>query len=310
MKSNKQIVFGASISSKACDGFSTEITDVLRESIAQLGITRYRVMTYWDECEIEQGKYNFSKVDELLDIIEEAQGSVTLCLGLRQPRYPECHQPEWAKQLAASEWEAALFDFITKTVMHFRGRDVIVSYQLENEALNKGIGTCQNYSRRRLREEFSLVASLDSTKPIIMSMTNSWGIPLRRPIPDRVGFSMYRHQWGKKGLSNSHRSVRFIRLRKWLMEAVFARPVFCHELQLEPWGPRATQDLPDDQQNELMGPQQLREAIAYATDSGMDVIDMWGLEWWHWRKHHQDDPEAWKTMQQLLSDRSTADTSQ
>lgn len=292
------ILFGASLSSKACAGFGIEPSKVLVGGLKDLGIKRYRLMTYWDECEAQQGVYDFSAVHILVRMIEKHGGEVTLCVGLRQPRWPECHGPAWLGSSQESLKDKVL-QFLERAVAEFDNYTSVKSYQLENEALNRGIGTCTNFSRKRLRSEFRLLSSI-TKKPIIMSTSNSWGIPIIGPIPDEVGISLYRHQWGPHGLSVRHRSAIFVRVRAMVIRNLLRRPVFCHELQLEPWGPVGTQDLPDAQQRQLMNSLLAEQAIEYARSCSMQTVDMWGLEWWYWRRVQHSDPEMWSTIKECV----------
>ncbi len=299
------IELGASLSSKVCRAYDIDIKKVLYAAQSDLGISRFRLMTYWDECEPQPGLYNFDSVDELVGMVQARGGTVSLCLGLRQPRWPECHRPEWAKSLNSNQLQKQLLKFIEATVVRYRSSPAVVEYQLENEALNKGIGTCDDYSRQRLKLEYQLVKRLDSTRPVIMSTTNSWGLPLLGPIPDVVGFSMYRHQWGRTGLSRRHRSTQFVRARAWTIKRILKRPVFCHELQMEPWGPMATELLSNSLQLKLMNPALINDAYYYAVDSKMKIIDMWGLEWWYWRMHFGDDESCWSEVKKIATNLAT-----
>lgn len=283
MKKDTVITYGASLSVKACRQFSVAERDVLKFALQTLGLRRFRLMTYWDECEQTPGVYDFSKTHEFINEIARYNGEVTLCLGLRQPRWPECHPPEWANELGAYEFNQCLFAFIRKAVGEFKSVNTVVSYQLENEALNRGIGTCENFSQSRLQNEYELIKKLDPYRPVIMSTSDSWGLPARKPRPDMFGFSLYRHQWTQRGLSRRHRSPSFIRLRKQMIERIIRRPVICHELQMEPWGPRGTEQLSNEEQLKLMNAAHMGEALKYARMSGFTTIDMWGLEWWYWR---------------------------
>ena len=296
-----KVVFGASLSDKLCEELGIDPIELVEASINDLSIRRFRLMTYWDQCEPKAGEYDFSKAENLVKQIERAGGQVSLCLGLRQPRWPECHPPKWAQELSKTERDEALMKFIEATIIALRGNQSVVEYQLENEALNRGIGLCDDYDRSRLKRKYQLVKQLDSSRPIVMSTSNSWGLPILGPIPDVVGFSMYRHQWKPDGLSTWHLPSWVVGLRKRIIERLLRRKVFCHELQAEPWGPKATQELSDEQQLELMNPDSIKEAIDYARAAKMEMIDLWGLEWWYWRKVKRDDPSVWEAVKSLLT---------
>ena len=59
--------------------------------------------------------------------------------------------------------------------------------------------------------------------------------------------------------------------------------MFIHELQAEPWGPKATWKMDKKQQAESMDIDQLRENFQLAIKTGLFPIDLWGAEWWYRR---------------------------
>src|SRR5207245_206152 len=85
----------------------------------------------------------------------------------------------------------ALLSYIEQVVSRYKDRACIISYQLENEALLKSFGRRPEVDRRRLKAEYRLIKQLDPATPIIMTTSTSWGIPIRKPIPDIIGFSYY-----------------------------------------------------------------------------------------------------------------------
>ena len=183
--------YGVSFSLKQCRAFSIDPKNCLDWLIDQ-GWRRFRLMSYWNEHEKEQGHYDFTELDWQLARIQKAKGGVTLCLGVKQPRWPEYHWPAWALRLSPDERTAALLAYVETVIQHVKNRPEIISYQLENEALLAGFGRHINIDRRRLRREYALVKRLDPSRPIIMSTSNGWGIPLRRPHPrGGVAFSIY-----------------------------------------------------------------------------------------------------------------------
>lgn len=292
---------GASLSIKQCRNFSIDDTKVLQFAIKDLGISRFRLMSYWDEIEPVPGTYNFDYLDAQIHKIAKHSGTVTLCLGVRQPRWPESHWPNWTKKLTKTERNNALFRFIETTVRRYRKNAHIVSWQLENEALLKNFGEQGDFDRKRLRYEYNLVKQLDSSRPIIMTTSTSWGIPLRRPIPDIVGFSYYRITHSKGAYRKSIYQPWVFKFRASLIRLLWNRPSFIHELQAEPWGPKNIWEMNDSSQSESMNVELLQQNILLSSKTNLYPIDLWGLEWWYWLHEHKktDLAEAIRT---ILSD--------
>ncbi len=256
-------------------------------------------MSYWDEHEKKQGEYDFTSLEKQLVQVAEAGGVVTLCLGARQPRWPENHWPEWAWRTSQKKRSNALLKYVETVVNHFRDDPVIISYQLENEALLKSFGKRAEVLRWRLRDEYKLVKWLDPKRPVIMTTSTSWGVPLRRPRPDIVGFSFYQvlYRGGRYTLS-FHRPW-LDKLRAASIRRLWRTPSFIHELQCEPWGPKTIREMSPEEQAKSMSPEQIARNISLAKQTGLYPIDLWGAEWWYWR-HKHGDPTIWRTVRHFL----------
>lgn len=295
------MTYGVSFSRKACSQFNLKPEEVLRYAINTLGIRHFRCMSYWDDIEIKPGIYDFSWLDEDLQLLSENNCTITLAVGLRQPRWPECHPPRWVKDLADIDFKEALYIFNETVINRYKSFESITSWQLENEALNHGIGTCTNFDRARLAEEYSRIKQIDPSRSILMSTSNSWGLPIRSPRPDIVGFSLYLSQHTSNGYSFSHPSALLHKLRKVAVKKILRRQVIIHELQAEPWGPVGTEKLSDQEQMKSMSPEILQKSLRYAQNTGITHADLWGLEWWTWRMKEFNDRRFEKILQKVFS---------
>lgn len=292
--------FGVSFSLKQCRNFDIDPDDTLKW-LLNVGFRRFRLMSYWNEHEKQPDQLDFKSLDSQIKTISKAGGEITLCLGVRQPRWPENHWPDWAWQLPKQQRSEALLKYIETVVRRYKNEPAIVSYQLENEALLKRFGERPEVDRQRLRAEYALVKSLDKAKPIIMTTSTSWGIPIRRPIPDIVGFSYYHTLYRNGGYHHSQFYPWVHRLRKGLIEQLHGKPSFIHELQLEPWGPTAIWKMPVSEQDKSMSPTQITENIRLAKAIKAPPIDLWGAEWWYWRRK-QGDKTIWQAVVATLLD--------
>ncbi len=295
--------FGASLSIKQCRNFKLDDQEVLKAAITDLGIKRFRLMSYWDETEKVQGTYDFKVLDAQVETIAKLpnkQGQVTMCLGARQPRWPESHWPSWTKDMPKEDRNKALLKFIESVVNRYKKQSVIVSWQLENEALLKNFGQNGDFDRQRLINEYALVKKLDPSRPIIMTTSTSWGIPMRAPIPDMVGFSFYRITFDKGSYRKSIYQPWIFKLRAGLIKIIWRRPSFIHELQAEPWGPKNIWEMDKSEQDKSMSLEILKSNIASARATNLETIDLWGLEWWYWLKFNQNDERIWQYIKQHL----------
>lgn len=290
--------FGVSFSIKQCRNLGIPPADCLTWLIKDCGFRRFRLMSYWNELEPEPGEYDFVELDRQVKQITKAGGTITLCLGARQPRWPENHWPEWAWQPSKPARTNALLNFLGVVVKRYKKYGSVISYQLENEALLASFGTRPEIDRRRLRREFALIKRLDPARPVIMTTSTSWGIPMRSPIPDIVGFSYYQKLYDsrKQAYVTALHRPWLHRLRAFAIRILWRRPCFIHELQLEPWGPKSVWEMPMKEQMRSMSTRQIRRNIKLARKTGLKTIDLWGGEWWYWCYKKQKKPEIAKTV--------------
>lgn len=286
--------FGASFSIKQCRNFDISWEDTLNSLIYDLGLRRFRLMSYWDEHETKPGKVDFTALDKQIRMIEKNEGVITLCLGVRQPRWPESHWPDWAWKLPKAERDKRLLRYVAKVVKRYKGNKTIISWQLENEALLENFGERGDFDVARLKSEFDLVRQLDPVRPIIMTTSTSWGVPVRQPIPEIVGFSYYRTVFNKGKYRSSLYYPWAFKLRAQLIMLLHQKPSFIHELQAEPWGPKNIWEMAAEEQDKSMSPDRLHENIRLAAKTNLYPIDLWGAEWWYWRKIN-DDSILWET---------------
>jgi hypothetical protein len=294
-------VYGASFSPEQATALGLDWKETYQALLSDLGIKRFRLNSYWDVLEPKQGEYDYSSLDYELEQAKAHGATVTLSIGLRQPRYPECHQPGWASSMSKNDQDQALYSFVTQVVNRYKNDSTIESWQLENEAVNTVFGVCAHYDRDRLISEFGLVKRLDSSRPVIMSVSNEYGLPVGDPRPDEFSLSVYRI------VNNAHLpggyftypfTPLFHGLRAAIIERFIHRPVFVGELQAEPWGPKFLADMSMDEQNKSMDAAKLTSIVQYARDTGLSTFDLWGAEWWYWRLQHGD-PSVWAAAKQI-----------
>ena len=279
--------YGISFSVKQCRNFGVDSGKCL-DWLLRKGWRRFRLMSYWNEHEKAQGEYDFTELDQQIEKIGKKKGVVTLCLGVKQPRWPEYHWPSWTRDLTSSEKTEALLNYIRVVVERYKDKKVIISYQLENEALLSNFGRDIDIDRGRLRREYKLVRELDPDRPVYMSTSNGWGVPLRRPLPWGVGFSVYTTMFNRGSYRTTIQKPWLHRMRAWFIKWVLQRPVFIHELQCEPWGHDSIWKMTEAEQDRSMSAERIKHNIDWAQRIKAYPIDLWGAEWWYWRWQRGD----------------------
>lgn len=305
---NDPTELGVSYSIKYADELGIDWKQGYLALLDEVGIKRLRLMSYWDLHEPANDEFMFDDLDWQIDQATRHNATVTLALGQRQPRWPECHVPRWLDALDNNSKQAQLLEYIEEVVTRYRDNPTVVSYQIENEAANRLFGECPEYDPAFLEKEIELIRSLDPTATIITNVSNQSGTPMFGPVKmaDAVGFSIYKNAhfdaFGQQnGWSFWYVPSQWHSLRAAIVDGVVGADTFVHELQAEPWGPQATVNLSDDEQAKTMNPEQLLTNVAFAQQTGMKEIYLWGGEWWYWRLTEFDDEKLWQTVKDVYA---------
>ncbi len=304
---NEPIDLGVTFIPKYARYLDLNPKETLTAMIDDLGFRNLRLVSYWSEHEKQEGQYNFDELDWQMDMAKSRGVKVSLAIGLRQPRWPECHMPAWAEKLPKSEWEPKLKDYIKVVVERYRNHPALASYQLENEYFLKAFGICPDHSRQRLVDEYKLVKSLDTDHPVVVSMSNNAiGTPTYAPTPDAWAVSIYKRVWDKtitKRYFEYPIPAWYYAFRAGWTEFTRGRDVFIHELQAEAWTPEdlGIKETPSQEQDKSMNATRLHHRFEYGRATGMRKIDLWGAEWWYWRKTKRNDPSLWNAAREEVA---------
>lgn len=298
-QAGKPYQLGASFIPSYASYLGLDPHETLGAMISELGVRQFRFVSYWDEIEPKQGTYDFSQLDWQMQSAEKVGAKVSLAVGLRQPRWPECHAPDWVDtSKPASDWQPALEAYMTKVIERYKNSPSLTSYQLENEYFNH-FGDCHNFDRGRLSDELALIHRLDPNHPVIVSRSNNYaGLALREPRGDINGISLYRRVWDAT-LTKRYQTYPFT---SWYyaflagaQRLLVGQPSVIHELQTEPWPPhgQAILDTSLAEQNNTFDAARFMSTVAFAKQTGIRHIDLWGAEYWYYRKVKLHDPSVW-----------------
>jgi drug/metabolite transporter (DMT)-like permease len=278
--------------------------------IDELRPKKMRLIAYWDEIEKEHGTFDFSILDWQMDRIAERGIGVVIVVGMKEPRWPECHIPAWAASANEAVREEALREYIRATVERYRGNPALAAWQVENEPFLK-FGLCATRPRHALEQEISLVKSLDSARPIIVTDGGElglWNAAIR--AGDIFGTTMYRRIYPPSigryvGVIDYPLSPSFFRFRQKLARLLtgeYEKPFIVIELQSEPWGSVEVPFISYEEQTAIFPPDYFRETIQFAKDTGFDEYYLWGSEWWYYVREKEGDARYWDIVKDLLED--------
>lgn len=294
-KPQKNIVWGITFSTIRAQELGFDPATLLATMLDDLHPAKIRIPVYWSEIEPTQGKFDFSKYESLLVETGKRGTEVILVLGRKQPRWPECHQPEWFNSLDAQQQEAATLNMIEHSVAEFKDIQSVVAWQIENEPYFQYGPVCPVTSPALYKKEVNLVAQLDE-KPTIATDSGEKGmwVNVAWSGTNTLGATMYREVYhDKKGKYISYKFPWWsYNIKAGLVKLLTnADDIIGVELQAEPWliisNPKAT---PPAEQLKRMNPDIFRNNIAYATKVGLSENYFWGAEWWYWMaKEHGDD---------------------
>lgn len=306
---DEPLVLGTTFIEDYAESFGLDPQETLEAILSDLGMRQIRLVSYWKEIEATPGQYDFSKLDRQFELANRYDAKVSLAIGMRQPRWPECHEPKWITIDTNNKgaWEPQLYKYMGAVVERYKNNPALGTYELENEFFMKVFGECKDFNRNRLIHEFDMVKKADPNHPIIISRSNNWyGIPVGEPTPDRFAISIYKRVW------DAVITKRYFEypLPPWFYAALAGseelwsgRDMIIHELQSEPWSPNFKQitEISVEEQFKSVNPDRLRERIDYAKDTGMRTIDLWGAEWWYWLKEKHGDPSVWNVVKDAVT---------
>ncbi|KPJ56127.1 hypothetical protein AMJ49_05665 [Parcubacteria bacterium DG_74_2] len=312
----EKITWGINFSQKHVQDLGLNWQECYLSLLDDLEVKNIKLLTHWDLIEIEQGKYNFEDLDWQIRTAEEKGVKLLLVLGRKTGRWPECHIPEWAKDLDKKQQEERVLKLIEKTVLNYRDNISIITWQVENEPFFI-FGECPETDEEFVKKEIDLVKSLDSSRQIIISDSGEFSFWIRAArLGDMVGTTMYLKTWFTPAFLNKWQ--RFKHLGKYvstplppsfywtkaqIIKNLFNKKVICVELQAEPWGPYLLYDSPLEEQEKTMDLEQFRKNIEFAKNTGLDEFYLWGAEWWYWLKTEKNQSQIWQEAKLLFINR-------
>lgn len=289
-RENKNMILGVSFSPEYAGYLNYDPRKAYRAILDDWRFKYIRLPAQWDKLEKQKGIFDFRELDYLMDEAGQAGAKVTLVVGQKIPRWPECHIPDWSRA-EGEKYQEYLLNYISTVVKRYKSHPALEIWQVENEPFLAFGAECPETSPLLLKEELALVKSLDSTHPTLV--TDSGELSTWRKTAnaaDLFGTTMYRVVWSETlGYWNyDWLPAFFYRLKLWLNH----RPVsgaYIMELQAEPWIPNShINDTPLAEQYKSMDLKRLEKNIDYAGKTGMPRAYLWGAEWWYWLKEKGD----------------------
>jgi len=286
--------FGVTFSTKFCKEIGLDWQEVYLAILDDLKVKEIRLPIYWDEIEEEPGVFDFTKYDYIISEGEKRGVKFVANIGWRLPRWPECHAPEWTNKESLEMTKAKVVRMLTATVEHYKDRESIVYWQLENEPFFNEFGICPRSDYWFFNKELEAVKRLDD-RPIMISATGELSMWRKEAkLADIFGSTAYRVVWGPwTGYIRYPIPAWFYRLKANLLGIPKDKRVIV-ELQAEPWVPKGSIiHISEKEANKSFNMEQFRANLQYGINIDFNKTYLWGVEWWYYQYKHGN-PDYWR----------------
>lgn len=277
-----------------------------------------RLAAYWDRIETGAGEFETSELDWQLDAAEQAGKLVILSIGpIKNFGYPEYYVPQHQLKgqlregsLVTPETHADLYSaargFISRIVTRYRGRESLVAWQLEHEAVDPlGFEHSWRLGREFVEGELAAVRESDPSRPVMMNgflamasvvrLSQWWrtrdqgdSLAVATQLADIVGIDYYpRHALVRLGPTTVYADGSAGRAPKAVLDQLGARHRrwMVAEGQAEPWETTTLPPSPDLKTMFTCAPHHLIEnynaAMGWSSpQTPMYAYLLWGAEYW------------------------------
>lgn len=291
-------LIGVTFSTMYARQLGLEPRSAFRAITQELGLRQVRLPVYWSAIEHAQGAYDWEELDWIVRESERQHIKLTLAVGAKVPRWPECFIPDWAELMGPEHRAEVQAEFVERVVKRYQESDAVVRWQIENEPFFL-FGECPVFNAKEIFAEVELVRTIDE-RPIQMTASGELSPWYEfAGQADILGVSLYRTTWNPLiGYVNYPIPSSFYRTRFALAEPFFDE-VIISELQAEPWFSESIDARPLAQWLPLFTADDFRRNVAFAKETGADEIYLWGAEWWYLLRQHNH-PELWDVASELF----------
>jgi len=296
-------IYGVTFSPWQAQSFGLDWKATYHGLLDDLGVRRFRISAYWNTIEGKDDQFFFDDLDYQLDQAQSRGAKVILAVGRKLPRWPECHEPDFLKGASKEKMKEELLEYLTRVMERYHDAPAIWAWQVENEMFFP-FGNCPNlHGTPLLSEEVKLVRSY-SSKPVVISDAGEWSTWIPAALQgDILGASLYREAWNENfGYIGFPIQEGYYQIRALLLEKLFNKEVIFTEVQAEPWGPKAAQNMTAQEALQYMSVAKLQRNIAFASRVGFREVYLWGAEWWYWMKLQGDDT-IWNSLREVFKEK-------
>lgn len=283
-KEKENISWGVNFSAKHAKDLGLDSRKTYINLLDDLNVKKIKIAVHWDEIEKDEGVFDFEELDFQFEEAKKRNANIFLVVGMKTPRWPECHIPYWAKNLYKDKQQEKILNMIEKVVLRYK--DDVSFFQVENEPLF-AFGDCPWADVDFLKKEINFVKSLTNNKPVLISTTGEFSFWFRvASLGDMIGVTTYKKVWFSEFSRHFTYPIpaTFYRRRALLIKWLFNKEVIGVELQAEPWGSTLLYYSPLEEQMKSMDINQFKKNISFGKKIGFRETYLWGAEWWYYMK--------------------------
>ncbi|MCK9393637.1 MAG: hypothetical protein WCX30_01450 [Candidatus Paceibacterota bacterium] len=305
-KPANKVNWGVNFSVKQTEFLGLDTHETYLALLDDLKIKNVKISVHWDEIQPNSlYDYDVEEVDWEIREAEKRNVKVILAIGMKTPRWPECHLPQWARNQSKEDQQESILRMITFLVERYKGSSTVTAWQVENEPF-LNFGACPWYDRNFLKKEIALVKDLDNNKDVIITDSGEFSLWFKPALTggDVVGITTYRRVWQDsfKFYFDYFFPPVYYQRRAELVKLLFNKKVIGTELQAEAWCPNSIINASLEEQDRTMSLGRFKEVVTFAKNTGIDTFYFWGGEWWYWLKKNHDRPEIWEEARKIISE--------
>jgi hypothetical protein len=177
----RSTLLGLSFRPPQVDALGLDATRTL-ETLLEYPFQLIRLGAYWNRIEPRPGSFAPEEFDRQVDAAERAGKQIILCLGaVKTFGYPEFYVPRHrlsrplpeGKLITRAEYAdllSAATEFVTRVVERYRGREAIIGWQVEHEAVDPlGMEHSWRLGEDFVATEIAAVRRADPGRPILLN---------------------------------------------------------------------------------------------------------------------------------------------
>ncbi len=293
---NKNVEYGVTFSAPYAQSLGLDWKQVYLDMLNDLKPKYLRLSAYWDSVEQQKDSYNFEEMDFQITQAESHNTKVVLAVGRRLPRWPECHDPGWIKNLSGDDLKNAQYSYVEQVVDRYKNNPAVTAWQVENEPFLGSFGICPQLDKNLLDGEIALVKQLDPDRPVIITDSGELSFWIYSGARgDIFGTTFYRYVFSDvfKRYWTNYIPAIYYRFKGGIFTLLHpGKKIVIMELEAEPWTTKGITSTPIDEQFKTMSMDNFNTIVGIAKSTGFSPQYLWGVEWWYWMKN-QGHPEFW-----------------